>query len=168
MAGKKKAIKAKEDAIYGGLKGKQYPWLQAYLNEANPATYMNQTGAARAAGYPEKSCMAIGWQNYRKLQGRISKWLDEVGLSEDRLKKKLADLMDAKETKFFQHEGIVTQQIDVEALGIQTKALDMALKVKGMYAPERVQVEDVTPVSPEDRKALKDMAKALARKAAKG
>ena len=167
MAYKKKA--EKPDAIFSGIKGnKLILWLRAYLDESNTATFLQKTGAARAAGYPDKSCGQIGWENYKKLENRIATWTEEVGLSEKRLKQKLLSLTEAKETKFFQHEGIVTQQVEVEALGIQRLALDMALKVKGMYAPDRVQVEDVTPVSSEDRKALKDMARSLARKAAKG
>jgi hypothetical protein len=121
------------------LVGKLKAWLVYYLDSDNPDTFFNATGAARAAGYRCKtvsSFRAIGSQNYAKLNFYIAKWLDNNGLSDARLKQKLNYLLDAKETKFFQHEGKVIESCDVEALGIQAKALDMAIKIKGLYAPE--------------------------------
>ena len=86
----------------------------------------------------------MGETNYRKFTKEIATWLDEVGLSENALKTKLLNLLDAKETKFFADKGIVTDQRDVEALGIQQRALDMAFKVKGAYAPEKVEHTGIT------------------------
>lgn len=63
--------------------------------------------------------------------------MDEVGLSDNHLKAKLLSLLDAKESKFFAHQGDVVTTREVEALEIQRKTLDMALKVKGLYAPEK-------------------------------
>jgi len=132
----------KKTKLYKGLKGKLLLWLAAYLDESNPNTFFNQTGAARAARYKystEGGLRAVGAQNYAKLRERIEAWLDEHGLSEARLKKKLFSLTEAKETKFFAHQGKIEDTAEVESLGIQIKALDMALKVKGMYAPEKVE-----------------------------
>lgn len=115
-------------------------WFRAYFDETNPDTFLNQTGAAKAAGYKAKTENAfacIGHQNYRKLQDRIEKWMDEIGLSENQLKIKLLSLLDAKETRFFQKDGVVTETRTVEALEIQRRTLDMALKMKGLYAPEK-------------------------------
>jgi len=115
-------------------------WFRAFIDETNPSTFMNQTGSAKAANYKcstEASFANVGLQNFRKLEDRIKKWLDEVGLSENELKTKLVKLMDAKETKFFQFQGEVTDSREIEALEVQRKTLDMAMKVRGMYAPKK-------------------------------
>ena len=114
-------------------------WLKHYLNESCSTTFLNKTESARRAGYrtkKEDSLKSIGHQNFTKLRDKISKWLDEVALSENALKLKLRQLMSAKETKFFQTDGIVTDEREVEAIETQRKTLDMALKIKGMNAPE--------------------------------
>jgi hypothetical protein len=115
-------------------------WFRAFIDETNPATFMNQTGAAKAAGYrctTDESFRAIGYQNFTKLHNRIELWLDEMGLSDTRLMLKLIELLEAKETKYFQKDGVVTDQRDVEALEVQRRTLDMIFRMKGMYAPER-------------------------------
>ena len=111
-------------------------WFKHYTDETNPDTFMNGTGSSKAAKYRCKTELAfavIGSQNLRKLKDKISKWLDEVGLSENRLKLKLNSLMEAKETKFFQKDGMITDQVDVEAIETQRRTLDMAFKIKGLY-----------------------------------
>ncbi|MFO7555058.1 MAG: hypothetical protein R6W88_07620 [Desulfobacterales bacterium] len=115
-------------------------WFRAYTDETNSKTFFNKTGSAKAAQYKAKTENAfacIGYQNYRKLQNRIDKWSDDAGLSDVRLKLKLIKLLDAKETKFFQCQGKVVGKHEVEALEIQRKTLDMALKLKGLYAPKK-------------------------------
>jgi phage terminase small subunit len=117
---------------------KQRRWLKSYLKTGNA------TQAAKEAGYQAKSDAAfeqIGFQNVRKLERHISQWLDENELSETRLKQLLVEGLEAKETKFFSHEGLVTEAREVVAWGPRRAFLDMALKVKGLYAPERHAVE---------------------------
>ena len=129
-------------------------WLGHFLNSSNSTTFMHRTNSAIAAGYSnEKSncCTVVGNQNFIKFTKEINKWLDEFGLSEAALKAKLLQLVDAKETKFFAHEGKITDQVDVDALGIQRQALDMAIKVRGMYAPEKVDVQGNLNITVVDR-----------------
>src|SRR4030042_2070778 len=117
-------------------------WLKYYLEEGSP-TYLNATQSAISAGYQAKNkntFAQVGFKLRREFEPKISKWLDDHGFSDARLKAKVLSLMEAKETKFFAHEGIVTDQRDVEALGIQAKATDMALKVKGIYAAEKHEI----------------------------
>ncbi|HEA65568.1 MAG TPA: hypothetical protein ENI07_01925 [Desulfobacterales bacterium] len=90
------------------------------------------------------SFRTIGCQNFTKLSNKIEKWLDEEGLSEARIKAKITQGMDAKETKFFAHQGEVIETEEVEALGIQRQYVEMAVKVKGMFAPVG-QLHDITP-----------------------
>ena len=144
------------------------------MDNSNPATFFNKTGAARAAGYKAKSALnfgVIGWQNYNKLQDKIETWLDEVGLSELALKDKLRELMSAKQTHLIKARGggvnekelppgcslVATTgtlaygkegeeihgdgdtiiRVDMEAIETQRRTLDMAIRMKGMNAPEK-------------------------------
>jgi hypothetical protein len=197
----------KNAKILSGLTGKQKPWLRAYLDESNPKTFLNKTAAARAAGYRCKNdngFICIGQQNYLKLQDHIEKWLDEEGLSENRLKMKLLSLVEAKQHYFQKIKGHVKPEdlppgvvimsvshkmswagkgedaepfddgdtvvaIPVEALETQRRTLEMAMKVKGMYAPEQIKVEhtNLDEFSDEERKNLKEIAKKMAKGAAK-
>lgn len=148
----------------------QKKWLKYYLEEG-AETYLNATAAAIKAGYKAKSTHTfaqLGYRTRKRLEPQISKWLDEHGFSDAKLKAKVLALMEAKETKFFAHEGIVTDQRDVEALGIQVKALDMALNVKGLYAAEKVEhsgtVATVLQLTNEDRAMAKKLIDLAAQK----
>lgn len=115
-------------------------WLQHYLNKDNKDTYFKAGPSARAAGYQcsdETGFYAIGSMNKKHWEERIQKWLNDEGLGEIALKSKLLKLLDAKKTMFFTHMGEVTDQRTVDALDTQIKALHMALKAKGEYAPEK-------------------------------
>ena len=117
-------------------------WLFHFLNESCSTTFLNKTESAKRAKYnatSEDSFRAIGCQNFTKLSDKITEWLDEHGLSENALKAKLLSLIEAKETKFFQKDGKVTDTREVEALEVQRRTLDMALKLKGLYAPEKYE-----------------------------
>ncbi len=144
-------------------------WLKHFTNESCSTTFLNKTESARCAGYKaksEESLRQIGCQNFTKLNDKIAKWLDEQGLSENALKTKLLALTEAKETKFFSTPvkdengkavDILVKEIEVEALEIQRRTLDMALKVKGLYAPERheVLVKPLITFNKDDQKLIK-------------
>jgi hypothetical protein len=118
-------------------------WFYHYTNSLNKKTFMNGCESSIAAEYKAKdrqSHCVIGSQNLTKLKVKINKWLDDEMLSEDALKKKMLSLMEAKETKFFAHEGKITDRVEIEAIETQRKTLDMAIKVKDMYAPTKHQV----------------------------
>ncbi|WP_027178779.1 hypothetical protein [Maridesulfovibrio bastinii] len=116
-------------------------WLAHFL-DAGASTFMRKAASARAAGYKckDENFRKIGWENYKDYEPQIAEWLDENGLSESALKLKLASLLDAKEVKVFQYEGRVIKSEEFNSLGIQLKALEMALKVKGMFAPEKREI----------------------------
>ena len=89
----------------------------------------------------------------------INKWLHDCGYDETTLKEKVVLAMEARETVFQKVRGKVVEgglaersriiattedgdtllAIDVPALQIQVKALEMALKVKGLYTGEKHQ-----------------------------
>ena len=125
------------------IQGKQALWFYHYIDATNPDTFLHATNAARAAGYQcknERSFSSIGHENLKKLEVHIVQWLDEAGLSEVALKTKLLKLLEARETKFFAYQGAVVTEKAVECLDIQIKALDMAFKARGMYAPEKKEL----------------------------
>ena len=79
-------------------------WFKHFTNENCKATFLKKTESAKRAGYDckkEDYYRHIGCENFHKLADKITQWFDEVGLSENALRKKLLSLMEAKETKFF-------------------------------------------------------------------
>ena len=123
------------------LTNKMKLWQRNYLNAENPKTFLNATESARKAGYniAKDNYNTVGWQNYTKLRPIIEKWLNDYGLDENSLKIKLKSLMEAKEVKYFAFEGKICDQVEVDALEIQRKALEMAMKVKGMFEKDNEQ-----------------------------
>lgn len=117
-------------------------WFGYYLDR-NSGTFLDGFRSAKKAGYNgnDNVLRAIASQNAKKYQEKIAQWLKEEGYTEVALKCKLLSLMEAKETKFFSHEGKITDQVEVEALETQRRSLDMAMKAEGMYAPERHLVD---------------------------
>lgn len=73
----------------------------------------------------------------RRIGPMLERWLDEVGLSDRALKTKLVQLLDAKEKRFFPYtkgdEQVITE-VEVEALPIQAKMLELSMKAKGMLS----------------------------------
>jgi phage terminase small subunit len=116
------------------LTPRQNAWKKHYLDPDNPETFFNGTASAKAAGYSTKyaSLRVVGAQNKKKFASDIERWLDEEGLSEKHLKRKLFEGLDAHETKFFAHQGEVIETHDVRAWGIQHRYLELAMRVKGM------------------------------------
>ncbi len=67
--------------------------------------------------------------------------LERLGLTYDYiLDKCLRPLLEARETKFFQKEGIVMQEKEVEALDIRLRAIDTWAKLAGAYSVQKVNV----------------------------
>ena len=137
--------KAKKKAAK--LTGKRLAWLSAYTDQSNPKTFLNATQSAMAVYSNRKknqtkeqryqSHASIGNENLKLLEKEINKWMDEVGLSENYLKKRLLELTKAKKTKFFAEKGVITDQVEVDDNSTQLKAVDMGFKYKGLYAAEK-------------------------------
>ena len=119
--------------------GKLHLWHKHFFDESNPITLLNPTESARLAGYSNpKSAGAANMRKYRTTVDHFSR----SPLDPDSLKEKVEELMEAKETKFFSHKGVVTDEREVSALGIQTKATEMGLKVAevGGYGKPEIEV----------------------------
>lgn len=83
---------------------KQKSWLKYFFQT------MNATEAARRAGYRCKnpdSFEAIGYENFRKLQPLIAQWISDVGLTPEKIKLKIIQGLEAKETQRMKIRGAV-------------------------------------------------------------
>jgi len=148
---KKKTGKLKSQNTKGlpRLSGKRLRWLNLYLNDQDMKTFFNGAECARQAynfepaDNTENKVRAISSQNMKLLAPYIEKWMDEHGLTENKIKAKICQLMDAKETRFFSFQGEVTETREVEALDIQAKVVNLAADVMGLkknvIAPVKVQ-----------------------------
>lgn len=115
---------------------RQRKWLDAYLET------LNASEAARRAGYKcrtDEGYRVIGSENLTKLNGFLQKWIIEAGFTPARVKAKILEGMEARETKFFAHEGKVTDQREVQAWAIQAKFTEMAAKVLSLFDADLVQ-----------------------------
>lgn len=91
----------------------------------------SQTKAFRDAGYSKTTAAKKSGAMLKSLAPTFTDLLDKGGLSDPALVKKINFLFDAKETKFFQKDGIVTDEREVEALGIQANMVEFVAKLKG-------------------------------------
>jgi len=135
--------KEKPDApVVPKMTDKMRAWLAFYIDRTNPLTFFNKTQSALAAGYKSKrrnSLEVVGSQNYRKLKPLIDQWMDTEGFTEERVKAKFLTLIDAKEVKFFQKDGIVTDRREVDAIEVQRRTAVEMGKVLGMYKKDNEQ-----------------------------
>ena len=124
---------------------KRLAWFKWYTNENCPETFLNASAAARkvynSRGKTEEqrnlSYGSIGSENLQILAKQLAAWFEEEGLCKNYVRKKVRKLAEAKETKFFAHQGEIISQVEVEALETQRKTVDMIAKIHGMYAPEK-------------------------------
>ena len=92
------------------------------------------TQSALAAGYSDRHPGQSGWQALENIRHKVPELLDRHGLTDEALiEKHLKPLLNATETKFFQHKGKVTDSRRVPANAIRLNALDTAFRLKGSY-----------------------------------
>lgn len=112
-------------------------FLAHYLNVDNPATFLRVADSAMAAGYSAKTAKHQGHLLKKECEAEIAIWMDEEGLSKGKLFAKLMELLEATEIKFFQKDGEIITREEVKALHIQVRALEMALRCKGLLDPDK-------------------------------
>lgn len=101
----------------------------------NLADGKNLTQSALAAGYSGKCPGQSGWQARENIRQKMPELLDQHGLTDEALiEKHLKPLLNATETKFFQHKGRIRSKREVIAWGPRKEGLDMAFKLKGSYS----------------------------------
>ena len=102
---------------------------------------MSNTEIYDYCGYPggaeEGNKRHIISRRWSLLRPVVAQWLDANGLTKgDILREWIADI-DAKEIKFFQHEGRVTETREVINYTARQNALVNIGKIQGVYAPEK-------------------------------
>ncbi|MEI6315385.1 MAG: hypothetical protein WCO89_10985 [Syntrophus sp. (in: bacteria)] len=98
--------------------------------------------AAISAGYSPKTAgaQATAVMKHPEAQQAFARVMEEAGISDQILAQKIRDLLDAQETKYFQKDGIVTDQREVAALETQRKTAELAAKLKG-HLKDRSEVD---------------------------
>jgi len=95
------------------------------------------TEAARIAGYSEKNLAQSGHQALKAIRLSVPELLDELGLTERTLiEKHLVPKLHAKITKLATRNGEFTDYVELENHDTQLKALDIAFRLHGAYAPK--------------------------------
>lgn len=120
--------------------GKELKFLDSLFGGAN----FNATLAYKMAGFSasDSNIRTNAHKLLKKLSPLIKQWLDDMGLTDANLKIKLLQKLEAKETKFFTYEGKVITRVEVDALSIQLKALELAMKAKGMLSDKSTREID--------------------------
>jgi len=73
-------------------------------------------------------------------QAKFAARLDEVGAT-DRAIQVIFELLNAKETKFFQKDGVVTAKRTVVAHGPRADGVKLLMAARGLKAPEKHEVK---------------------------
>lgn len=98
---------------------------------------MSLTDAALKAGYSPECAGQSGYQALKAIRRKMPALLDSKGLTDEALiEKYLKPALEAKETKFFAHEGIVKDERELIAWSPRLTALDMAFNLRGDYAKQ--------------------------------
>lgn len=112
---------------------KQRKFLKEYVRTGNG------TKAALKAydTTDEKTAESIASENLSKpvVKAALLRAQRKAGITDEYLARKLKEKLEARETKFFQHEGEVVDKRVVVAHDVQVRALEIAHKLRGDYAP---------------------------------
>jgi hypothetical protein len=91
---------------------------------------LNVSEAGRAAGY---SNAQSAHRSLDRIRLQVPDILEKMNIPVEKVIKKLASKMEARETKFFGHGGIVMETRSVEAHDIQLRAAIELAKMHGLY-----------------------------------
>ena len=106
------------------------------VREVLSGKHKSISSAGAAAGYHGNSAHKA----LSRLQGTITEIMDQVGLDDAHLVENcLKPLLHATRTKHFQYKGKVKDSREEAALEIRRDALDIALRIRGKYAPLAVE-----------------------------
>jgi hypothetical protein len=94
------------------------------------ASGMNVSEAGRAAGY---SNAQSAHRSLNRIRLQLPDILEKMNVPVEKVIKKLAAKMEAKETLYFTHQGIVMETRHVEAHAVQLRAAIELAKMIGLY-----------------------------------
>jgi len=101
--------------------------VKALINGENLKDVAISTGLSpKTAG-----SQATNILKHPQAQKMFARLMEEKGLSDNFLAEKVYSLINAKKVEYFQKDGIVTDEREVEALETQRKTLELATKLKG-------------------------------------
>ncbi len=110
----------------------QKKFIEAKLNGAN------DTEAALAAGASPKHPGQSGHQLKKAIEEKLPQVYIALGLTRDEfIQRHIARCLEAKETKYFAHEGRVQDEREVIAWDVQQRAQHMVFQLAGDYAEAR-------------------------------
>lgn len=122
---------------------RQRLWLAYYTDPTNPVTFSNAAASARAAGYA-KDATDAGKANLTKFRKAFNAYFESQEIGRRRVFEKLHELLQATETKFFAHEGEVTDEREVKAHVIQLGAAKALAELLGMKVERKIVENGVT------------------------
>lgn len=119
----------KKRSAWDRLTLKQKRFVKAYFE-----TEGNAAEAARRAGYSPERARVEGSEQVSSgnIQAVFSACLDKAGLTDDFIAARLREGAEAKEIKFFAHEGVVTDERETTDYPTRHTYLATALKAKGL------------------------------------
>ncbi len=115
-----------------GLSEIDLKWLDAYVGEAN----FKMVDAERLCGRKHTTYNAMkkaASDMFFRLKPYIAMWMDAVGLSNEQIFSKLMQKWDAQTvTKVYDMNGIYVTEYSEDNDTVQMKALEFALRIKGL------------------------------------
>lgn len=121
-----------EEQVSGkfGDPAKKTLWLYYFLDDTSPVTFFNPIESAISAGFDAASRKAyrqIGEFLKIEFDEELKDYLKKHQLSEVSVMGKLVELMHAKATKIFSHNGLVTEKVELPDTDTQVKVLKLIL-----------------------------------------
>jgi hypothetical protein len=99
---------------------------------------MTATDAAIEAGYSPRNPRQSGYQALQGLKKKVPELMEKHDLCDDTLiYKYLIPALEARETRVVHIRGKVTDSREVISWPSRVKALDLAFKIRGLYANRR-------------------------------
>ncbi len=113
---------------------KQRKFIKFYIKTGNLAESAKNAGynCSQRHGFEE-----IGYQNLRKLHGKITSIMLEMGLDNTHLLKKLDEGLNSMFVKTASEKGIITDEKAFIDFPTRAKYLEMGFKLNGGFAPEK-------------------------------
>lgn len=115
---------------------------QQTLLVRNLSKGMSITDAALKSGYSRKAPGQSGHQALKSIRDKMPEVLDKAGLTDDVLiEQYLKPIMTAETTELVRLDGKITDEVKLPSWGHRAQGLDMAFKLKGLYASKAEGVE---------------------------
>jgi hypothetical protein len=109
---------------------------RALVREVLSGKHKTIASAGRAAGYSGNAAHRA----LSEVQGTITEIMDQAGLTDVYLVEKcIKPLLHAKSVRFFQADGEILESRPFADHDTRLRALDIALRIKGKYAPLAVE-----------------------------